>query len=46
VLFLQQGANELQDANSGRPSDIAKFYRRSELSLLIISQFRIKLMPE
>jgi len=39
-------ANELHNVNSARPSGLAKYYHWSELSVLIASQFRIKLLPE
>jgi len=39
-------ANELHDISSARPSGLAKYYLRSELSVFITSQLKIKLMPE
>ena len=39
-------ANELHNVNSARPSGLAKYYHRSELSVLITSQLKIKLIPE
>jgi len=32
--------------NGARPSDPAKYYHQSELSVLITSQLKIKLIPE
>jgi len=39
-------ANELHNVSSARPSGLAKYYHRSELSVLITYQLRIKLIPE
>ena len=44
---LQQNLKQLTlSVNRARPSGLAKHYHRSELAVLITSQFKIKLIPE
>ena len=44
---LQQNLKQLRlSVNRARPSGLAKHYHRSELAVLITSQFKIKLIPE
>jgi len=45
-FWCSEWANELHNVNSARPRGLAKYYHRSELSVLITSQLRIKLIPE
>jgi len=46
VLTLQQMSRWTSNVNSAGPSGLAKFYHLSELSVLITSLLKIKLMPE
>jgi len=46
VLCYTEWSNELLEVNSARPSGLAKYYHRPELSVLITSQLKIRWISE